>query len=38
MGDQNYLVPASIDLTQYRSAVVWCRRFSVGLAVAPLNV
>ncbi|MGH2757239.1 MAG: DM13 domain-containing protein [Actinomycetota bacterium] len=38
IGDQNYLVPASVDLTGYRSAVVWCRRFSVGFAVAPLNV
>jgi hypothetical protein len=38
IGDQNYLVPASVDLTQYRSAVIWCRRFSVGFAVAPLNV
>jgi hypothetical protein len=38
VGDQNYLVPASVDLTRYRSAVVWCRRFSVGFAVAPLDV
>ncbi len=38
IGNQNYLVPDSVDLTQYRSAVVWCRRFSVGFAVAPLNV
>lgn len=38
IGDQNYLVPASVDLTQYRSAVVWCKRFSVGFAVAPLDV
>lgn len=38
IGDQNYLVPGSVDLTQYRSAVVWCRRFSVGFAVAPLDV
>jgi hypothetical protein len=38
IGNQNYLVPASVDLTQYRSAVIWCRRFSVGFAVAPLNV
>jgi hypothetical protein len=37
VGDQNYLVPASVDLTQFHSAVVWCRRFSVGFAVAPLN-
>jgi hypothetical protein len=38
VGDQNYLVPASVDLTRYRSAVVWCRRFSVGFAVAPLDL
>jgi Electron transfer DM13 len=38
VGDQNYLVPASVDLTMYRSAVVWCKRFSVGFAVAPVNV
>ena len=37
VGEQNYLVPASVDLTKYRSAVVWCRRFSVGFAVAPLG-
>jgi hypothetical protein len=35
-GDQNYEVPAGIDLTGYRSAVIWCRRFTVGFAVAPL--
>jgi hypothetical protein len=38
VGDQNYLVPASADPTKYRSAVVWCRRFSVGFAVAPLDL
>lgn len=38
IGDQNYLVPRSVDLTEYRSVVVWCRRFSVGFAVAPLEV
>ena len=38
VGDQNYLVPQSVDLTQYRSVVVWCRRFSVGFAVAPIDV
>jgi hypothetical protein len=38
VGDQNYLVPQSVDLTEYRSVVVWCRRFSVGFAVAPLDV
>jgi hypothetical protein len=35
-GDQNYELPAHVDVSAYRSAVVWCRRFSVGFAVAPL--
>ncbi len=38
IGNQNYLVPRSVDLAEYRSVVVWCRRFSVGFAVAPLDV
>ena len=38
VGDQNYLVPASVEVAAYRSAVVWCRRFSVGFAVAPVDV
>lgn len=28
-GNQNYLVPAGIDLASFRSVVVWCRRFEV---------
>lgn len=36
-GDQNYAVPADVDVTRYRSVVVWCRRFSVGFAAAPLE-
>lgn len=36
-GDQNYAVPADVDVSRYRSAVVWCRRFSVGFAAAPLE-
>lgn len=36
-GDQNYDVPADVDVTDYQSVVVWCRRFSVGFAVAPLE-
>lgn len=35
-GDQNYEVPAGIDLTKYRAATVWCRRFGVNFATAPL--
>lgn len=37
IGDQNYVIPPGIDLAKYGSAVVWCRRFSVGFAVAPLT-
>jgi hypothetical protein len=36
-GNQNYLIPAGTDLTRFRSAVIWCRRFSVGFGVAPLS-
>ena len=37
IGSSNYEIPASVDLSTFRSAVVWCRRFSVGFAVAPLD-
>ena len=37
IGDQNYVIPSGTDLSDYRSAVIWCRRFSVGFAVAPLS-
>lgn len=36
-GDQNYPVPGSVDTDAFRSAVIWCPRFSVGWAVAPLR-
>jgi len=36
-GNINYTVPAGSDLTGVRSAVIWCRRFSVGFGVAPLD-
>jgi hypothetical protein len=36
-GAQNYEVPADVDTSRYQSVVVWCRRFSVGFAVAPLS-
>jgi hypothetical protein len=36
IGDQNYEIPANVDLDPFRSAVVWCERFGVGFAVAPL--
>lgn len=36
VGNQTYEVPAGTDLTQYRSVVLWCERFSVGFGVAGL--
>ena len=36
-GDQNYRIPSGTDLTKYKSAVIWCVRFTVGFGVAPLN-
>ena len=35
-GDQNYEVPTSVDLGKYRAVTIWCRRFSVNFATAPL--
>jgi len=35
-GDQNYDVPSDVDLTKYRAVTVWCRRFGVNFATAPL--
>ncbi len=36
IGDQNYDVPADVDLTKYRAVTVWCRRFSMNFGTAPL--
>jgi hypothetical protein len=35
-GNQNYELPADVDLAEARSVVIWCRQFSVLFAVAPL--
>jgi hypothetical protein len=37
IGDQNYEVPAGVDLTRYRAVSIWCRRFSVNFGAAPLS-
>ena len=37
IGDQNYDLPASVDLARYRAVTVWCKRFSVNFATAPLT-
>ena len=36
LGDQNYDLPADVDLTRYRAVTIWCKRFSVNFATAPL--
>jgi hypothetical protein len=36
-GDQNYEIPADLDLSTYRAVTIWCRRFSVNFATAPLT-
>lgn len=35
-GAFNYDLPDGTDLTRFKSAIVWCRQFSVLFAVAPL--
>jgi hypothetical protein len=36
MGNQNYDLPAGVDLNKYRAVTIWCRRFGVNFATAPL--
>jgi hypothetical protein len=37
IGDQNYDIPADVDLAKYRAVTIWCKRFSVNFGTAPLN-
>ena len=36
-GDQQYKLPADLDLKKNHVVVVWCRAFDVGVAQAPLK-
>jgi hypothetical protein len=36
-GDQNYEIPAGTDLDKYRAVTIWCHRFGVNFATAPLT-
>src|SRR5262249_15372404 len=36
-GEQNYEVPAGVDLSVYQAVTVWCSRFGVNFATAPLS-
>ncbi|MCP3757216.1 DM13 domain-containing protein [Streptomyces sp. TBY4] len=35
-GDQNYVLPADVDLSQYTSVSIWCDRFNVSFGAAAL--
>jgi hypothetical protein len=37
VGNQNYRIPRAAELERFRSAVIWCRRFAVGFATAPVG-
>jgi len=36
-GSQNYDVPENVDLGKYRVVSIWCNRFGVNFAAAPLT-
>ncbi len=36
IGDQNYEVPADVDLDVFNTVDIWCERFGVGFGLAPL--
>ena len=36
-GSQNYDVPEKVDLGKYKVVSIWCNRFSVNFAAAPLK-
>lgn len=37
VGEQTYLIPASVDISKYNEVYIWCGEFSVPLGVATLN-
>jgi hypothetical protein len=37
IGDQNYEIPANVELSKYDSVTVWCRRFGVNFGSATLK-
>ncbi|HWP92556.1 MAG TPA: DM13 domain-containing protein [Thermodesulfobacteriota bacterium] len=37
IGDQNYDLPADVNLDKYKAVTVWCRRFGVNFGTAPLT-
>jgi hypothetical protein len=37
IGEQNYEIPADLDLSQFKSVVIWCQPFRVPFIAAPLT-
>ena len=37
VGDQQYAIPADVDLSRFTAVVVWCRAFEVGFTSAALS-
>lgn len=37
VGNQNYAIPPSVDVTNYRSVSIWCARFRVSFGAAELT-
>lgn len=38
VGNQNYEIPNELDLSQFKSVVIWCEAFAVPFAAAPLAI
>jgi Electron transfer DM13 len=36
VGDSNYRIADDVNLSGFRTVVIWCRRFTVGFGVAPI--
>ncbi len=37
IGDQNYEIPADVDISNFSIVDIWCERFGVGFGTAPLS-
>ena len=37
VGDQNYDVPGTADLSKYQAVTIWCARFNVNFGTAPMT-
>ena len=36
IGEQNYEIARRVDLSRFHSVVIWCKRFGVAFAAAPV--